>query len=149
MTQFAKENPKSRQAGARALLEGIGRWASDFCRRVAARAEIAGLDRMGGLDALFADLGISRWEVNRMARGYPEAERLLPDMAHRQGIALDRLDARSLYDLRHTCAICDAHHACRRWLAAGGNGEVDFCPNAMLFAALRRVDTQATALSSS
>ena len=101
---------------------------------------------MGVLDPLLDDLGVTRWDVSRIAVQYPEAERLLPSMAYHLDIDIAQLDPSTLYDLRHTCALCDAHRACRRWLMAAGKSEVSFCPNAALFARLRSANTERAAL---
>ncbi len=119
-------------------LDSIKRFVSDWRRRSAFRHEIAQLDHSGNLDSILDDLGLSRWEVDRVVRGYPEADRLLPNMAKRRGIDLDKLEPHTLFELRHTCALCGEHRACRRFLAAEGEeGEAGFCPNRARFDALR------------
>ncbi|HVA13275.1 MAG TPA: DUF6455 family protein [Stellaceae bacterium] len=116
----------------------IKRFISDFIRRHAFREEIAQLERAGSLDTILDDLGMTRWEMNRIARNYPEADRLLPTMAYHRGVDLEKLDPHSLYALRHECSLCDAHRACRRWLSGGATtADVSFCPNAKLFGALQ------------
>ncbi len=113
-------------------LESMKRALSDWRRRSAFRQEIAQLERAGLLDVVLDDLGMTRWEMDKVARGYPEAERLLPNMAERRGVTLQALDAHTLFALRHTCAVCNAHRACRRWMARGATGEAAFCPNSDL-----------------
>ena len=120
-----------------AKLESIKRLVSDWRRRSAFRQEIAQLDNSGNLDAILDDLGLSRWEVDKVARGYPEADRLLPNMANRRGIDLGKLDSHTVFELRHICALCDSHRACRRFLAGGGHGEASFCPNRGRFGELQ------------
>lgn len=90
------------------------------------------------LDAILDDLGVAPWELGRIVTGYPEAQRLLPTMAYRRDVALERLDAATIHELRHTCALCEAHRECRRWLSRGaGDDAPPFCANAALFSELR------------
>ena len=141
MTNIEHSTPSSGSApwvnATLACLETIRRSVSDWRRRSAFRQEIAALERAGTLDAILEDLGLSRWEMDKVADGFPEAERLLPNMANRRGIDLGKVEADSLYELRHTCSICAKHRACRRFLAAGGEGDASFCPNSALFAKLQ------------
>jgi len=139
-----QRTPQRYSAGA--CVDAIKRYLADFGRRAAFRAELAELDRNGYLDRMLDDLGLTRWEVNRIAKSYPEAERLLANMAYRHNILLQDLDARSLYALRHTCMLCSAHRICRRWLQHGENSDFKkFCPNAGTFEALSKpVATEAT-----
>ena len=120
-----------------ARLESIKRFVFDWRRRSAFRQEIAQLDNSGNLDAILDDLGLSRWEIDKVVRGYPEADRLLPNMASCRGIDLGKLEPHTLFELRHACALCEAHRACRRFLAEGGEGEASFCPNRARFGELR------------
>jgi hypothetical protein len=121
---------------------GARRFVSDARRRSAFRSEIAALERNGSLDAILDDLGLARWEVSRIATGYPEAQRLLPTMAYRRGVDLEKLDPQSLYALRHACSLCDSHRACRRWISGGAaTGDASFCPNAKLFGALQNTES--------
>ncbi|HWE75667.1 MAG TPA: DUF6455 family protein [Stellaceae bacterium] len=122
---------------AAAAFETLKREFGDARRRHAFRGELAALDRLGLLDALLDDLGITRWELNKAARSYPEAERLLQSMAYHCDVALDALDSHVRDELRQTCALCDSHRACRRFLAAGGGDSSFYCPNAALFGRLR------------
>jgi hypothetical protein len=126
---------------ALAGLAAAKRLVGDARRRSAFRSEIAALERNGSLDAILDDLGLARWEVNRITTGHPEAQRLLPTMASRRGVDLEKLDPHSLYALRHACSLCDAHRPCRRWLSGGAaTGDVSFCPNAKLFGALQNTE---------
>lgn len=111
---------------------------SDKLRRSALREEIAAMDRAGTLDAILDDLGLTRWEIEQIVRQYPEADQLLPTMAYHLGIDLDKAEPQTLYSLRHTCSLCDAHRPCRQFLAHGGSEPAAFCPNAKVFEALRQ-----------
>ena len=137
-TRTNSDKPSRRRSAVSARIEAIKRFAADFMRRGAFRSELAKLDRHGKLDTILEDIGITRAELNIMARGYPEADRLLPTMAYRLGIALDEIDAHSLHALKHTCVLCQSHRKCRRWLASGRReGAERFCPNHPLLERLR------------
>jgi hypothetical protein len=128
--------PAGRQGVIAQCINRVGRCVSDWMRRAALRDEIAALEWSGELDALLADTGYSRWELEHMVRGYPQADRLLPAMADRLGLDLARLDAGERYEMRHTCALCKQHRACHRWLKDEASaGLAPFCPNATAFAA--------------
>jgi len=119
---------------------GVWQFLSDAMSRSAMRDELADLDRRGGLDAFLQDIGLTLPEMERIVRGMPEAGRLLPAMAERQGVEIDSLDPRTRYVLRQTCATCAAHRRCRRYLAAADGAlaeSEEFCPNAELFDAIR------------
>lgn len=96
METIAGGTPRHGEIGwkdaAAAVLQTLKRGFADARRRRALRSEAAALDRSGLLYALLDDLGITRWELNKMAHSYPEAERLLPSMASQRGVALDALD---------------------------------------------------------
>jgi len=129
--------PRTERGGALAR-PFIGLWqaVSDFLDRSALREELADLDRRCGLDTVLQDLGLTLPEMERIVRGYPEAGRLEHAMAQRLGIELETLDPKTQYAMSQTCAMCQAHRRCRRWLATTGAENVDykdFCPNAELF----------------
>jgi hypothetical protein len=115
----------------------IKRVFADKLRRSALREEIAAMDRAGTLDAILDDLGLSRWEMERIVRQYPEADQLLPTMAYHLGLDLDKIEPHTLYSLRHACSLCDAHRQCRHFLAQGKSESAPFCPNTKVFETLR------------
>lgn len=115
---------------------GVRRWVSDWLARGALREEFEDLEHSGCLDDVLIDLGISRWEVERVIRGYPEAGRLMPAMAKRLGLDVEGLEPRMRYMVGQHCAVCQSHRRCRQWLAtasAESTAYRDFCPNAALF----------------
>lgn len=134
---IAGDGPASWMNVAAAGLQGIRRFVSDWRRRSTFRQEIAELDRSGNLEIILEDLGLSRSEMDQIARNYPESERLLPQMANCCGIDLGKLDAHVLFDLRHTCSLCPAHRACRQFLAKNDRGAASFCPNRTLLQKLQ------------
>ncbi len=126
-------------------LTGLRRFVSDFFERQALRQKLADLERSGSLEPVLRDLGLTLPEMERIVRGGPEAGRLLPAMAARLGIDIEALDPRVQYALRQTCAMCQAHRQCRRWLACANaerGGYKSFCPNADLFAAATKPQQQ-------
>lgn len=134
-------NNETRAAWRDSIASGVAalkRVFSDKLRRSALREEIAAMDRAGTLDAILDDLGLTRWEMERIVRQYPEADQLLPTMAYHLGIDLAKADPHALYALRHTCSLCDAHRQCRHFLAQGGSEPAAFCPNAKVFETLRQ-----------
>jgi len=122
-----------------AWLRGLARLSqslSDFFARNALRAELVDLARRGALDVTLEDMGITRAEMDRVVRSYPEAGRLRGAMTKRLGIDIGALEPRTRYALEQTCALCIAHRRCSRWLARPGSaadGYHAFCPNASLF----------------
>ena len=93
-------------------------------------------------DASLADLGITRAQIPRFVRAYPEAGELLQSMLARldlAGGAAAMLGA-TYEDLLRTCAMCTERRQCRRWLASGkvDEGYKEFCSNAWVLDQLRR-----------
>lgn len=112
---------------------------SNSMSRAALRDEFIDLDRRGSLDAVLDDIGLTRPELDRIVRGYPKAGRLLPMMAKRLGIDINKLDPRSRYQLGQSCAMCVSHSRCQRWLSkapAESTENKEFCPNADVFEAI-------------
>lgn len=115
----------------------LNRLLADWRRRQAFRSEFARLDAAGQLESILDDMGLVRGDLARLARGYPQSERLFRGMAYQLDVGLDDLDPASLQELRHTCALCSSHGACRRWLAAAKATRPAFCLNLPLFDAAR------------
>lgn len=137
----AMDSPHRGCAGAIGRVIGeIRQIFSDITKRAALRAEIADLDRRGGLDTVLADIGVTRAELAQMIAGYPVAGRLLPAMARRLGLDIATLDPRSRSALERGCASCRSRRRCRHWLddpAADSAGYRNFCANMELFERLR------------
>lgn len=117
-------------------LRRLRQYFSDMQARSALREQMAELDRRGGLDDVLNDIGVSRPAMARIIRGHPEAGRLLPAMAKRLGVDLEKLDPRWRYSIQRACGECPSHRRCRRWLATSLSDSTeyrDFCPNAELF----------------
>jgi len=135
-------SPRGGRAGAISRIIGeVRQIFSDLAKRAALRAEITELDRGGGLDAILADIGVTRTELAQMVAGYPVAGRLLPGMARRLGLDIETLDPRSRYALERGCAACRSRRRCRNWLddPAGDSAAYGrFCANSELFDTLRK-----------
>lgn len=126
----------TREAGwRRAVARQLGRVRqafADFRLRAAIRVELTDLDRRGGLDVFLRDIGITRPEMERSLRGYRNANQLLPAMARRLGIDIEKLAPASRYAIRETCSLCRVHRHCRRWVANSSTPKTafhEFCPN--------------------
>jgi len=131
----ANENAKSRGFLTRQWGR-VRQLFSDMEARSALRAQMADLDRRGGLDNVLTDLGISRPALESIIRGYPESGRLLPAMAKRLGLDITKLDPRWRYNIQRNCAECQSQGRCRHWLATASAESTEyraFCPNAELF----------------
>lgn len=131
------------------VYRGVRRWFSDWLARGALREQFEDLERSGCIDDVLIDLGISRQELESIIHGHPEASRLMPAMAQRLGIDLEKLDPRERYVVGQHCTACQSKRRCRQWLAtasAESPGYRDFCPNAALFdVVLARIGAAAAA----
>jgi hypothetical protein len=95
------------------------------------RRELAQLAAMGSLDAVLADVGIVRSQVEPLIAKSASSKELLDQMLERLGIDAARLPIDGLRDMTWTCTTCPDKRMCREWLA--GAEETDFhafCPNA-------------------
>lgn len=123
------------------LMARIGQYISDVSQRSALRAEFMELDHRGGLDSVLLDIGLTRPELFQMIGAYPVSGRLLPRMASRLGIDLDKVDPKSRYQIGRSCSLCQSRRTCHRWLDRPGTDLADyhcFCPNAEVFDAILR-----------
>ncbi len=119
---------------------GVRQFFSDFVKRSALRAELAELDRRGGLDAVLEDIGITRPEMEKIVGGHPISGRLLSAMAKRLGVDIEKLNPRTRYELGRSCALCSTRRRCRHWLdeaSVTSTEYEEFCPNAALLDAVR------------
>lgn len=113
---------------------------ADARERHALRRELADYAMTGNLDAVLAEAGLSRMQIEPLIKGYPEAPRLLEAMAARLGVENEYTkDPTIQREIQRTCSLCAVHGRCRRWLRSGRDeGYQDFCPNAALLDFLRR-----------
>lgn len=93
--------------------------------------EFEQLAAMGSLDAVLADIGLTRSQIEPLLAGSAGSRELLDRMLARLGIDVAQLPVESLREMTWTCTTCPDKHYCRRWMA-----DVDatdfhaFCPNA-------------------
>jgi hypothetical protein len=126
-------------------LRGRIRTAIDDARdRNALRRDLIELERVGELDKVLEDLGLSRGGIPLLLKNHPRSARLLAAMMDRLGVPNPRdpwLRARlqpQLTEIRQQCLMCTETRACQRWLRSGATtGNEAFCPNAATLARLR------------
>jgi hypothetical protein len=109
----------------------IGRWAEGVNARRQLRREFAVIDSNGELDAILADAGLTRAQIDVLVAGSPDARRQLMAMLDRLGIVTKAVPAATMREMGWTCTTCTDKKRCRKWLADGEEGEFRvFCPNA-------------------
>lgn len=142
MKSLASDATREKALWAQALAtraKRLRQFLSEFSRRgliADARAELA---HCGGAELVLRDMGVTRSEIKDFIRGGAQAERLLPSMAKRLGIALETLEPALRYELRQGCARCPSQRRCRHWLASAeveNKDYRDFCWNSERFDAL-------------
>jgi uncharacterized protein YjiS (DUF1127 family) len=95
------------------------------------RRELAQLAAMGSLDAVLADVGLARSQIEPLIAGCGGSREPLAQVLPRLGIDAARLPADSLRDMTWTCMTCPDKRQCREWLFS--LEEMEFpavCPNA-------------------
>jgi len=93
--------------------------------------ELAQLAAMGSLDAVLADVGLARSQIEPLIAGCAGSRELLDQMLVRLGIDAAQLPVEDLRDMTWTCTTCPDKRLCRKWLS--DIEETDFrafCPNA-------------------
>lgn len=116
-------------------LQDLRQTLSDFVdgrrKRKQLQRELAQLAAMGSLDAVLADIGLVRSQIEPLISGCAGSKELLDQMLARLGIDPGQLPVESLRDMTWTCTTCPDKRKCRQWLFS--IEEVDFrsfCPNA-------------------
>jgi uncharacterized protein YjiS (DUF1127 family) len=95
------------------------------------RRELAQLAAMGSLDAVLADVGLVRSQVESLIAGCDGSRDLLDQMLARLGVDAARLPLDGLRDMTWTCTTCPNKRQCREWLFSIEETEGRaFCPNA-------------------
>jgi uncharacterized protein YjiS (DUF1127 family) len=95
------------------------------------RRELDHLAAMGSLDAVLADIGLSRSQIESLIAGCAESGEELHRMLARLGVDPARLPIESLRDMTWTCTSCPDKAKCREWLAGVDRPQYrSFCPNA-------------------
>ena len=100
-------------------------------KRKQLKRELAQLAAMGSLDAVLADVGLGRSQIESLIAGCDGSRELLDQMLARLGIDAGQLPVESLRDMTWTCTTCPDKRHCRKWLAEGEEADFHrFCPNA-------------------
>lgn len=93
--------------------------------------ELEQLAAMGALDAVLADMGLTRSQIEPLVAGSAGSKELLDQMLVRLGIDAAQLPVESLREMTWTCTTCPDKHYCRRWMAdLKATDYHAFCPNA-------------------
>ena len=113
------------------LQQRISRFVKSGRKRRQLKRELAQLAAMGELDAVLADVGLVRSQVEPLIAGSSDTNDRLDKMLDRLGIDVARLPIESLRDMAWTCINCRGKRHCRQWLSdSKGPDFHSFCPNA-------------------
>jgi hypothetical protein len=113
------------------LQQTISHFVDGRRKRRQLQRELAHLEAIGSLDAVLADAGLVRSQIEPLVAGCTASSELLDKMLARLGIDAARLPVESQRDMSWTCTTCPDKRRCRKWLS--GVEETDFhtfCPNA-------------------
>jgi hypothetical protein len=111
--------------------QAISRFVDGRRKRRQLRLELAQLAAMGSLDAVLADAGLARSQIEPLIEGCAGSRELLDRMLARLGIDASRLPVEELRDMTWACTTCPDKRKCRAWLAEREEGDFrSFCPNA-------------------
>lgn len=116
-------------------LQDFGRTISHFVDGIRKRRqlerELDQLAAMGSLDAVLADVGLARSQIEPLIAGCNGSRELLDRMLARLGVDPSQLPVETLRDMTWACTTCPDKHLCRRWLADKDQTDFHaFCPNA-------------------
>ena len=110
------------------LQRGISHFVDEARRRRRLRRELEQLEAMGSLDAVLADVGLVRSQLEPLLAGDDAA--LLDRMQARLGIDAARLPIETRREMEWACTQCAEKRHCRQWMAEKDEtGMPDFCPN--------------------
>lgn len=110
------------------LQRGISHFVDSARRRRRLRRELEQLDAMGSLDAVLADVGLVRSQLEPLLAGDDSA--LLQRMQARLGIDATRLPIETRRDMEWACTQCADKRHCGQWMAEKDEAGVpEFCPN--------------------
>src|SRR5215813_124892 len=113
------------------LRRTISRFVDGRRKRRQLRLEIAQLAAIGSLDAVLADVGLARSQIEPLVKGCAGSRELLDQMLARLGIDAAQLPVEDLRDMTWTCTTCPDKRKCRQWLADIEEPDFrSFCPNA-------------------
>lgn len=109
----------------------VSRFVDERRQRRQLRRELAELAAVGSLDAVLADVGLARSQIEPLIAGCAGSRVLLDQMLGKLGIDSTQLPVEDLRDMTWACTTCPDKRHCRKWLA--DIEETDFhgfCPNA-------------------
>jgi uncharacterized protein YjiS (DUF1127 family) len=113
------------------LRQTISRYVDGARKRRQLRRELAQLATMGSLDAVLADVGLARSQVEPLIAGCSGSRELLDRMLARLGVDANQLPVETLRDMTWTCTTCPDKRQCRHWLSGTEETQYrSFCPNA-------------------
>lgn len=113
------------------LRRSISHFVDASRKRRQLRLELAQLAAMGDLDAVLADVGLARSQIEPLIEGCADSRELLDQMLVRLGIDAAQLPVEQVRDMTWACTICPDKRKCRQWLADAGEMDFhSFCPNA-------------------
>ena len=113
------------------LRQTISHFVDGRRKRKQLQLELAQLAAMGSLDAVLADIGLVRSQVEPLIAGCPDSRELLDQMLVRLGIDAAQLSVEDLRDMTWTCTTCPDKRLCRHWLSDAEQTDFHaFCPNA-------------------
>lgn len=113
------------------LRRTISRFVDGRRKRSQLKRELAQLAAMGSLDAVLADVGLARSQIEPLIAGCAGSRDLPDQMLARLGIDAAQLPVETLRDMTWTCTTCPDKRHCREWLAdIEATDFRSFCPNA-------------------
>jgi hypothetical protein len=113
------------------LRQTISRFVDGARKRKRLQREFAQLDAIGSLDAVLADAGLHRSQIEPLIAGCAGSRELLDHMFARLAVDPAQLPVESLRDMTWTCTTCTDKRQCREWLRGAEETEFRaFCPNA-------------------
>lgn len=113
------------------LRQAAHRFVDGRRKRRQLQCELAQLEAMGSLDAVLADAGLVRAQIEPLIAGGADSRELLDQMLARLRIDAARLPVESLRDMTWACTTCPDKRRCREWLSGTEQTKFrSFCPNA-------------------
>lgn len=109
----------------------ISRFVEGRRQRSRLQRELRQLAAMGSLDAVLADVGLNRSQIDPLVAGGAGSRDLLDRMLARLGIDAVELPVETLRDMTWACTTCPDKRHCREWMADVESTDFhSFCPNA-------------------
>ena len=113
------------------LRQTISRFVEGGRKRRRQKRELAQLAAMGSLDAVLADVGLARSQIEPLIAGCADSGDPLAQMLARLGLSAARLPVETRRDMTWTCLNCPDKRRCRHLSAEIEATDFhSFCPNA-------------------